>query len=70
MTKNVGKIDRILRAVVGVVLLIAAFSAGWSTLWTVIAAIVGLVALGTAAMSSCPAYSIFGIKTCPLSDKS
>ncbi len=66
MTKNVGNLDRILRAVVGIVLLIAAFSAGWSTLWTVIAVVVALVMLVTAAMSSCPAYSILGLKTCPM----
>ena len=68
MTKNVGNIDRIIRAVVGIVLLIAAFTAGWSTLWTVLAVVVGLVMLGTAAARSCPAYSILGFRTCPLKD--
>lgn len=64
MTKNMGSADRIIRAIVGIVLLIAAFTAGWGTFWTVIAAIVGLVMLGTSAMGYCPPYQIFGIKTC------
>lgn len=64
MTKNMGSTDRIVRAIVGVVLLILAFTAGWSTLWTVIAALVGLVMLATSAMAYCPPYSILGIKTC------
>ncbi|SDI66248.1 YgaP family membrane protein [Aliiruegeria lutimaris] len=64
MTKNMGSADRIARVVIGVVLLILAFSAGWSTLWTAIAAIVGLVMLATAAMGYCPPYAILGIKTC------
>ncbi|SNS16361.1 YgaP family membrane protein [Tropicimonas sediminicola] len=64
MTKNMGTADRAIRAVIGVVLLIAAFSAGWSGLWSTIAAIVGLVMLGTSAMGYCPPYQILGIKTC------
>ncbi|MFD0981673.1 YgaP family membrane protein [Tropicimonas aquimaris] len=64
MTKNMGSADRAIRAVIGVVLLIAAFSAGWSGLWSTIAAVVGLVMLGTAAMGYCPPYQILGIKTC------
>ncbi|MDV7145792.1 DUF2892 domain-containing protein [Tropicimonas sp. TH_r6] len=68
MTKNMGSLDRTARAIVGVVLLVLAFSAGWGTLWTVIAALVGLVMLGTAAMGVCPPYAIFGINTCSRDD--
>ena len=64
MTKNMGSIDRIARAVIGVVLLVLAFGGGWSTLWTVIAVIVGLAMLGTSATGYCPPYAIFGIRTC------
>ena len=63
-SKNVGSIDRILRAVLGVALLVAFFllpeaSYRW---WLLI----GVVPLATAAMSSCPLYSIFGLSTCPM----
>ncbi|RYH09581.1 DUF2892 domain-containing protein [Tropicimonas sp. IMCC6043] len=63
MTKNMGSIDRIVRAIVGIILLVLAFTGGWSTLWTVIAAVVGLVLLATSALGYCPPYSILGIKT-------
>lgn len=65
MTKNMGTIDRGLRALVGVVLLAGAFLLGWFAGWMVwAAAAIGVVMLATAAMGNCPAYSIFGIKTC------
>lgn len=61
--KNMGQTDRMIRAVVGVVLLILAFAALGGTLaW--IAGIVGAVMLGTAAMGSCPPYALLGINTC------
>lgn len=64
MTKNMGNADRIIRVIVGIGLLIAAFSSGWSTLWTVVAAFVGLAMLGTAVIGHCPPYALLGIKTC------
>ncbi len=68
MTKNMGSLDRVARAIIGAVLVVFAVSAGWSPLWAVIAALVGLVMLGTAAMGYCPPYAIFGIKTCSKDD--
>lgn len=60
--KNVGTIDRVLRIVVGFALLGAFFAfPDWSwRYWTLI----GIVPLATGLMSSCPAYSVFGIRTC------
>lgn len=70
MTINVGTIDRILRAALGVVLLYLAFFSGLPAFDAGIlkygATIVGLVMLGVAAVRMCPIYSIFGIKTCRL----
>lgn len=68
MTINVGTIDRILRAALGVVLLYLAFFSGLHAFDAGIvkygAAIVGVVMLVVAAVRMCPIYSIFGIKTC------
>ncbi|WP_425070892.1 YgaP family membrane protein [Sagittula sp. S175] len=65
MTKNMGQADRIIRAILGVVLLIVAFTAVTGTLaW--IAGIIGVVMLGTAAMGFCPPYALLGIKTCKM----
>jgi hypothetical protein len=61
--KNVGGIDRVLRIVVGVVLLAVFFlmpDAPWR-MW----ALIGVVPLATGLFANCPAYSIFGISTCP-----
>lgn len=66
MTKNMGNIDRGLRFVVGIALLIAAFATGFGASgwihWAMI--VVGLIAAGTALIGNCPMYSIFGIRTC------
>ncbi|MBI3445633.1 MAG: DUF2892 domain-containing protein [Magnetospirillum sp.] len=59
MNKNVGGIDRILRIIVGVVL-IGLTVAGVIGVWGWI----GVVPLATAAIGWCPAYLPFGIKTC------
>lgn len=60
MTRNVGSIDRGLRIVAGLLLLgLGAFGPlGW---W----GLIGLVPLTTGLMSSCPAYSLLGVNTCP-----
>lgn len=59
MTKNVGTIDRALRIIVGI-LLIALTLTGTIGIWGWI----GVIPLATALIGWCPAYSIFGIKTC------
>lgn len=65
MTKNVGTLDRGLRIAAGIALLIAFFmGAGGSWNWVLL---IGIVPLVTGLLGSCPAYSIFGIKTCETS---
>lgn len=68
MTANVGTVDRILRAVLGAVLLYLAFFSGVSLfaapLFKYGAALVGVVMLATSTLKMCPLYSIFGFKTC------
>ncbi len=55
--KNVGKIDRILRIVIGVALL--AVAATGNGLW----GLIGIVPLATGLMSSCMLYTLLGINT-------
>ena len=59
MTVNMGMIDRLLRAVVGALLIYWALTGGPIWAW------IGVVPLLTAAVGICPAYSVFGIRTCP-----
>jgi hypothetical protein len=60
---NVGTTDRIIRMVVGLVL-IAGFvlnpGGNWSWLY-----LIGIVPLVTGIVGSCPVYSLLGISTCP-----
>ncbi|NBD28992.1 MAG: DUF2892 domain-containing protein [Alphaproteobacteria bacterium] len=63
MTKNMGQTDRIIRTIVGIVLLGLA-AAALSGPWAWVAGIVGVVMLATAAMGTCPPYALLGINTC------
>ena len=65
MTTNVGTIDRIFRAIVGIVLIAYAIPVwfpvtGWNWVgW------IGVVPLATAVFGICPLYGMLGISTCP-----
>ncbi len=58
MKKNVGGVERAIRAVVGLVILGVGFY--YKSPW----GLVGLVPMFTAAVGFCPAYVPFGISTC------
>jgi hypothetical protein len=59
MKFNVGGIDRVLRILVGIVL-IALTVRGTIGMWGWI----GVVALATGLFRFCPAYTVLGVKTC------
>lgn len=59
MVENVGNIDRLIRAIVGVVVLSLIF-VGPKTMW----GLLGLIPLGTALIGWCPPYAMLGIDTC------
>lgn len=61
MTRNVGGIDRILRIVLGVVLLALTLT-GTIGVWGWI----GIVPLLTGALGFCPLYPLLGFSSCPL----
>ena len=64
MKKNVGTIDRVIRVVVGLVILTVGYY--YSSWW----GLVGLLPLLTAIIGYCPPYQLFGINTCrPATDK-
>lgn len=68
MSTNVGTLDRVLRAAIGLGLLYLALLSGLPAFDGAIlkygAAIVGVVMLVVAATRACPIYAIFGFKTC------
>ncbi|MEJ2410567.1 MAG: DUF2892 domain-containing protein [Novosphingobium sp.] len=57
---NVGGIDRLLRIILGIVLLALVF-VGPKTSW----GLIGIVPLVTGLFRTCPLYSMLGIRTCP-----
>jgi hypothetical protein len=65
MDRNVGTMDRAVRALVGILALLGAFVLGWFSGWMVwAAAAVGVIMLGTAAIGFCPLYRLVGVNTC------
>ena len=59
LKKNEGTVDRVLRVVVGLVLISLVF-VGPQTAWGWI----GILPLVTGLAGTCPAYSLLGINTC------
>ncbi len=67
MTQNMGSLDRIVRLVIGLVLIIAPLlnlPATWKIAWLAYASMgVGAVLAVTAVIGVCPLYSVLGIRT-------
>ena len=69
MKCNVGGMDRTVRIVLGVVLLIAGLAAPVELIWRIVALVVAGIALVTAVVRFCPANAILGINSCEGEDK-
>lgn len=59
--KNVGKIDKVIRFILGLSLLSLLYFMNGNLKYL---GLIGLVPILTATVSYCPIYSILGIKTC------
>ena len=60
MKKNVGKVDKTIRIIVGIVILLIGIVAGsW---W----GIIGILPIITASIGWCPPYQLLGISTCKI----
>ncbi len=67
VVQNVGGVDRILRGVAGLIVLLLAFTELGlleGSPWGILAGVAGVVLLGTAAVRFCPAYLPFKFSTC------
>lgn len=64
---NVGSIDRVLRLFVGIVLIVLPLAtdvlASWGV-WQYVVSLAGAVLVATAFFRFCPAYALFGVRTC------
>jgi len=65
MIVNVGLTDRIIRGVLGIILVASIFFIS-NMLLKVILGIFGLILLFTAITGFCGLYKVFGISTCPI----
>lgn len=63
MKTNVGGMDKIVRILAGIALIAWALMGGQVWAW------IGVVPLATGLMGWCPAYTLFGMNTCPLQKK-
>ncbi len=70
MTKNVGSADRAIRVIVGIAALAAFFLGLVEGVLGIVSLVVGVAMLGTAAIGWCGAYTLLGIKTCPVGEDS
>ena len=64
MKTNEGKTDRILRVLLGVLLMSAGFIIGDTGGWIMV--VVGAIPLLTGLVGWCPVYSLLKINNCPL----
>lgn len=63
MKKNESNTDRIIRAIIGIVLLALYFTNTITGTWGIVGLVVGIIALVTAATGFCGLYKLFGIST-------
>ena len=63
MEKNTGTVDRIVRVVIGIILLYAVATGMVQGIVMYVAGILGLMMLVTAALAYCPLYTIMKINT-------
>lgn len=64
MKKNMGTTDRVIRTIVGIIAIAAYVLGMLQGTWGIVALVVGIVLLATAALSWCPPYALLGINTC------
>lgn len=62
---NEGTLDRALRVIAGLALLVWFFADQGTGFWHY-AKLIGIVPLLTGLVGSCPLYSILGLSTCPM----
>jgi hypothetical protein len=63
MRENMGTIDRVIRAAVGIALVLGALAVG-APLARAVLGVGAVIMLGTALVGVCPLYRVFGLNTC------
>ena len=68
MNKNVGNTDKTIRIIIGILLLVAAFTISLSANAKIIVIVLGVIALATGLINFCPLYKLIGVNTCKIKD--
>lgn len=63
MANNVGTIDKVVRVVIGIVLLSLLFFLNGNIRFI---GLIGIIPIAVAIFGYCPFYTLFGINTCPM----
>jgi hypothetical protein len=63
MPTNIGTLDRIVRVIAGLALIVAPFLANWPVLGLAISVVIGAVLVATSAVSFCPIYALLGVSS-------
>lgn len=66
MKTNVGTVDRMIRLVLGVVLVVLYFSETLTGTLGLVLVVLGVVFVITSIVGFCPLYSLVGLNTCPV----
>ncbi len=61
--KNVGMIDRVIRIILGIILLYLFVVNTVAAPWSYLVALIGLILLVTGIIGTCPLYSMLGMNT-------
>jgi hypothetical protein len=61
--KNVGMIDRVIRIILGIILLYLFVVNMVAAPWSYLVALIGLILLVTGVVGTCPLYSMLGMNT-------
>jgi hypothetical protein len=59
---NVGNLDRLIRVILGLALVLVPLIGGWA-LWSGVVAVIGAVLVVTAIVGFCPIYALFGLSS-------
>lgn len=69
MITNESTVDRIIRAILGVLALVAAVALGMGTVGAILLLVVGGILVVTAAVGFCPLYRVLGLSTAMVKEK-
>ncbi|MGL1884915.1 MAG: DUF2892 domain-containing protein [Reichenbachiella sp.] len=69
MKKNIGKVDKAIRLIMSIAMIVAYFMLSLSPIWGIVLIGSGATLILTVVMNWCPMCALLGINTCEVSPK-